>query len=611
MEEKSNNVKYNESLIAESMTMNNTLIESTYSNNNQDYNNSSISINSNNKELIKKNSLDEFREKEVSCKPAKNKEDNFFKRKLLGEEWFQHSKYIDIDKVQDHLSSFKYLWCECQNLEIVCNEELFNHAMTKPDLFESQNVRTIVRNGIPPKYMHRFIMRLFNITKKNETLINNYQKILKLVLKGYKSEYLENYVPYFTGFKKLQDSLPIHFLNKSGILAMKEILWMLYQLYPKIEFCPLIIQLLSMILVFFNKYEALEIMSCILCLNLNYDKNEIYKIRWHLRFNFNENIKIITSICECLREVSYISCKELYDHLKIIRFRPEKLYEDICFGFFYKYFNFFGMIRFLPYFLHEGVKSIYRLIYAVEKVTKDELILEKSPDKIISRCRELCQSLDNIKDLFEISYNFNITRNNNKYLDQPDLPHNQTDKDNNIQFILPEFNNNSNILNDYHIIHLWENLPRDFKTKKASIIYSNQQKGKISDIINLFNNEKDDIKFLFIIKTTMNEIIGFSLYGKIIYSNNNFVKISKGFLFSIEPEIKIYNINHEYKDILFVDYNNILFGKDSKKAVALKISGDLSSGETHQGECFNNPCLINKEDGIFQIQSIEIIKLIQ
>jgi len=603
--------KYNESLIPDSMTMNNTLIDSTYSNNNQEYNNSSISINNNSKELIKRNSLDEFREIEVSCKPAKNKEDNFFKKKLLGEEWFKYSKYIDIDKIQDHLSSFKYLWCECENLEIVCNEELFNHAMTKPDLFESQNVRTIVRNGIPPKYMHRFIMRLFNITKNNETLINNYQKILKLVLKGYKSEYLENYVPYFTGFRKLQDSLPIHFLNKSGILAMKEILWMLYQLYPKIEFCPLIIQLLSMILVFFNKYEALEIMSCILCLNLNYDKNEIYKIRWHLRFNFNENIKIITSICECLREVSYISCKELYDHLRIIRFRPEKLYEDICFGFFYKYFNFFGMIRFLPYFLHEGVKSIYRLIYAVEKVTKDELILVKNPDKIISRCRELCQSLDNIKDLFEISYNFNITRNNNKYLDQPDLSYNETDKNNNIQFILPDFNNYSHILNDYHIIHLWENMPRDFKTKKASIIYSNQQKGKISDIINLFNNEKDDIKFLFIIKTTMNEILGFSLYGKIIYTNNNFIKISKGFLFSIEPEIKIYNINLEYKDILFVDNDNILFGKDSQKSVALKISGDLSSGETHQSKCFNSPCLINKEDGIFQIQSIEIIKLIQ
>ena len=611
MEEIPNNQKYNESLIADSMIKNSTLIESTYSKDGQNNNNSLLSSTNTNKESVKRDSLTEFKEKESTCKQAKSKEDNFFKRKFFGEEWFQRSKYIDIDLVQDHLSSFKYLWCECQNLEMICNEQLFKHAMAKPDPFESQNVRTIVRNGIPPKYMHTFILRLFNIKKNEETLINNYIKILNLVLKGYKTEYLENYVPFFTGLKKLEDSLPIHFLNNSGILALKEILWMLYELYPNIEFSPLIIQLLSMILVFCNKYEALDIMSSILALNINYDKNEIYKIRWHLRFNYNDNIKIITSISECLREVSYVSCKELYEHLKAIRFRPEKLYEDICFGFFYKYFNFFGMIRLLPFFLHEGVKSIYRLIYAVEKVTKDELILVKSPDKIISRCRELCKSLDNIKDLFEISYNFNITRNNNKYMEQTDLSPNQI-KANNNQYFLPEIdaNNKSNILNDYHIIHFWEIMPKDYKTKKAVVIYSNKENGKIGDIVNVFNNEKDNIKFIFVIKTTMNEIFGFSLFGKINYTNGKFIQYDKGFLFSIEPEIKIYNINKDCSDILFVDDNNILLGKDLGENIALKISGDLSTGETHEGECFNNPCPINKEDGKFQIQNIEIIKLI-
>ena len=611
MEEIHNNQKYNESLIADSMIKNSTLIESTYSKDERNNNNSLLSSINTNKESVKRDSLTEFKEKESTCKQAKSKEDNFFKRKFFGEEWFQRSKYIDIDLVQDHLSSFKYLWCECQNLEMICNEQLFKHAMAKPDPFESQNVRTIVRNGIPPKYMHTFILRLFNIKKNEETLINNYVKILNFVLKGYKTEYLENYVPFFTGLKKLEDSLPVHFLNNSGILALKEILWMLYELYPNIEFSPLIIQLLSMILVFCNKYEALEIMSSILALNINYDKNEIYKIRWHLRFNYNDNIKIITSICECLREVSYVSCKELYEHLKIIRFRPEKLYEDICFGFFYKYFNFFGMIRLLPFFLHEGVKSIYRLIYAVEKVTKDELILVKNPDKIISRCRELCKSLDNIKDLFEISYNFNITRNNNKYIEQTDLPPNQI-KANNNQYFLPEIdaNNKSNILNDYHIIHFWEIMPKGYKTKKAVVIYSNKDNGKIADIVKVFNNEKNNINFIFVIKTTMNEIFGFSLFGKINYTNGKFIQYDKGFLFSIEPEIKIYNINKDCSDILFVDDNNILVGKDFGENLALKISGDLSTGETHEGECFNNPYLINKEDGKFQIQNIEIIKLI-
>ena len=601
MEEKTENAKYRESLITDT-----TLIDSI---NSKNIMGSNISTMKDNKEYVKKDSLAEFKEKETSFKPAKDKEDNFFKRKILGEEWFKRSNYLDIDLVQDHLSSFKYLWCECQNLELICNEQLFNHSMLKPDLFESQNVRTIVRNGISPKYMNQFILRLFNITKNETTLINNYKKLLNLVLKGYNSENLENYVPYFTGFKRLEDSLPIHFLNKSGILALKEILWMLYYLYPNIEFSPLIIQLLSMILVFCNKYEALEIMSCIICLNINYDKNEIYKIRWHLRFNYNDNIKIITSISECLKEVSYISGKELFDHMKKIHFRPEKLYEDICFGFFYKYLNFFGMIRLLPFYLHEGIKSVYRLIYAIEKITKDDLLSIKNPDQIISKCRELCQSLDNIKDLFEISYNFNITRNNNKYLDQADL--NEKINNRNInQYYLPEFINKSDILKEYHIIHLWEKLSNEFRTNKASVIFTNKEKGNISDIINLFNNENQNIKFLFLIKTTMDEIFGFSMNEKMNYTNGKYIKIKKGFLFSIEPEIKIYNISSDYTDILFVDNDNILFGKNVEGNMALKISGDLSMGETHRGECFNSPCLINKEDGIFQIKYIEIIKLV-
>ena len=188
MKETHEKEKYNESLIADSISVTSPLIDST---------NSSITSNTNN--LVKKDSSKEFREKEISCKPATDNEDTFFKRKFLSEEWFKRSNYIDIDLVQDHLSSFKYLWVECQNLELICNEELFNHAMTKADLFESQNVRTIVRNGIPPKYMNRFILRLFNISKDENTLRNNYTKFLAMVLKGYKIENLGNYVPYFTG----------------------------------------------------------------------------------------------------------------------------------------------------------------------------------------------------------------------------------------------------------------------------------------------------------------------------------------------------------------------------------------------------------------------------
>ena len=624
--ENSKNNKYQESVIdieennlinndnnlneaSKTKEQNSSLISTEYSQEkNNLINNSENSIDKPNKTYNKKSSMIEFKEKEANCKPAKDKEDFFYKKKFLSEEWFKRSKYIDIDLVQDHLSSFKYLWTECQDLEIICTEKLFNHAMTKPNLFESKNVRNIVRNGIPPKYMNTFLLKLFNITKNTETLMNNYNKILSISLKGYKAEYLDDYVPYFSGLKKLGDCLPVHYLNNSGILALKEILWMLYHLYPQIEYCPLIIQLLSLILVFCNKYETLEIMSCIIGYNLNYDKNEIYKIRWHFRLNYNDNLKIITSITECLKEVSYKSCKELYDHLTNIHFRPEKLYEDMCFGFFYKYFNFFGMIRLLPFYLHDGIKSIYRLIYAIEKCTKDELKLIKVPDKIIGKCRELCNSLDNIKDLFEISYEFNITRNNNKYSEQSNIKENDkhiiTYKG---QLILPEFKEKSEILNEYQIIHLWENMPKSFKANNVSVTQFQPNKSKISDIIDKFN--KEEKKYIFLIKTTTNEIFGFAINGNFKDTNGKYINIKQGILISIEPIIKIYNINAEYNEILFIDKDKILFGKDNTDTITIKISEDLSNGETHETDFFNNHCLVNKEDGNFKIELIEIFEL--
>jgi uncharacterized protein YabN with tetrapyrrole methylase and pyrophosphatase domain len=73
------------------------------------------------------------------------------------------------------------------------------------------------------------------------------------------------------------------------------------------------------------------------------------------------------------------------------------------------------MIRLLPFFLLEGIKSLYRLTYATEKLLKEEI--KKSDDKkeIIHKVRSLLNSLENINDLFEISYTFSLTRNNNKY----------------------------------------------------------------------------------------------------------------------------------------------------------------------------------------------------
>jgi hypothetical protein len=49
-------------------------------------------------------------------------------------------------------------------------------------------------------------------------------------------------------------------------------------------------------------------------LDMNYDLDETFKIRWHFRFTFLDNMKIISSIKEAIREISGKSGKETFEH---------------------------------------------------------------------------------------------------------------------------------------------------------------------------------------------------------------------------------------------------------------------------------------------------------
>ena len=556
-----------------------------------------------------KNSEVFFKEKELSIKPAKNNEDFTYKKTFFLQEWFQYSNYIDIDLIQENIPSFKYLWNSCQTLENFCTEKLFKHAMEKPDLFESQNMKNIVRNGVPPKYMREFLLKLFKINTSSKNAETKYKELRKLVLKNYDSKNLGNYVPFFTGLKTFNDSLSCHYLNEKGILALKEILWMINHLINEIEFCPILINVISMILLFCNKYETLEII--INLINSDLYIKDLSLIRWHMRFNYNENIKMITSIAESLKEISYKSCGELYEHLKKINFKPEKLYEDICFGFFYKYFNFYGMIRLLPFFMLEGVKSFYRLIYSIEKITKDSLIKINNPDLIFQQVRDLCKSLENVNDLFEIGYTFNLTRYNNKYEYQEDINTKQTKK-NNIYY-LPKINCDSSILTEKQIILLWEIIPLDFKLCDISIIYTfnrNNPTCKLDDIINALQNKyKNNINILFLIKTVDKEIFGFLINENIKNTEEKFIKPNQSFLVEVVPDCKIYKNNEEINEVLLVNNDKIIFGKNFNEKSAIKIEGNLMSGQNCEGDCFNSPKFVNDENGNFQIECIEILKL--
>ena len=536
-------------------------------------------------------------------KKAISSDDEKYKYQFSKEPWVLKNEYINIDLIQDHLPSFNYFFTQCELLEESCSEKVFNHVLSKPNLFESKNAKNLVRAGVPPKCLHDFLLKLFNLSDIKE---DNYKSQYEFTFKTHDPKNLDDFVPFFTGFKTFKESLPIHYLNEKGLLVVKEILWMINNTYSNIEFSPIIIQLISIILIFCNKYETYEIMLKIL--EQDYNLKETSKIRWRLRFNYNDNIKIITSITECLREISTISGKELFEHFQKIHFRPEQLYEDLCFGFFYKHFNFYGMIRLLPFFLLEGVKSIYRLIYAIEKITKEELEAITQKDKIIKKTRELCNMLENISDLFEISYTFNLTRNNNKY-DFQTPPEDKPFINKRNQYYLARVIGEGKILTDWEIVHLWEVLPFEFTILDMKLIFKGEKDGyNLKNILQLEETYSKESNILFLIETNDDEKFGFSMNHLTMHTDNKFYRPSSSVLISIKPKLKVYTPNNDSEEIIFIDTKTLIFG-NGPNGPAIHLDNNLVEGDSYEGGCFNNPSLVGSNNH-FKIKKIEIYKLL-
>ena len=538
-----------------------------------------------------------------SFKKAKTEEDEKYKLKFSEEPWLAKNDLVDIDLIQDHLPSFKYFYEQNDHLEQLCTDKVFEHVLSKPNLFQSKNAKNLVRNGVPPKYLHDFLLKLFNLSDVND---KNFTVKYEYTFKTHDPKNLEDFVPFFTGFKTFKESLPIHYLNEKGLLATKEILWMINNTYANIEYSPIIIQLISLILVFCNKEETYEIMCKIL--EQDFHIKDTGKIRWRLRFNFKDNIKIITSISECLKEISINSGKEVYNHFLKIHFRPEELYEDLCFGFFYKHFNFYGMLRLLPFFLLEGIKSFYRLIYATEKLLREEIKILDDKKEIIPKVRSLLNSLENINDLFEISYTFPLTRNNNKY-DFQSPPENEPSINKRNQYYLPRITGEGNLLTDYELIHLWENLPFEFTILDMKLIYRGDKDGyDLKKILSLDEIYPKESNILFLIETMKDEKFGFAMDHLIMHTNNKYLRPGIAVLFTVKPLIEVFKLNSDSDEVLYFDTDNLIFG-NGPNGPAIHLDQELISGETYEGTCFNNPCLIEGKGNSFKIKKIEIYKL--
>ena len=527
--------------------------------------------------------------------------EQLYGQKVLNQPWIKNSEYLNINAVQNNLPSFHYFDKQCTSLEASLPDKMFRNLIKEPFFYSQNTTKKICRKGIPPNYMHDFLLKIFDIKNINK---NHYNSSYSIIFKNHETKYLEDFVPYFSGKKTLKESMSFHYLNEKGIEELKILLWMISDSFRNITFSPIIMKLISLLLLFCNKYETYEIMCKLIEKENCKDEQNESKIRWRLKFSYEDNKKLISSIGQSLKELSPKNRQKYYQNLDLIFFNIEEIYEDMCFNFFFHHLNFYGIIRLLPFYLIEGVKSFYRLIYALESEICSMKFRNK--DEVIPKIREKCKKIRDIQELFDISYKFKLTRNNNKYISQKikenDLLNNKRN-----DFYLPYFNG-GNILTDYEIIHLWKIIPFEFKIKNASLIYQASKDGyNLPNIIEMEEKYNKNTIILFLIETEKGEKFGFISSNIIMHTDNKYQRPNSSFLFTIKPSFEIYNPN-DSDEILYVTSKDFIFG-NGPNGPAIQLNQDLKNGDSYGGGCFNNPCLVHDPDGHFSVKKLEIFKL--
>lgn len=543
-----------------------------------------------------------------------------FEQEIKSSQWFTRGKFTSIEKLKAHSHSLKSILEDNKRMEAFCTEKHFAHVMSKKDFFESKNAKTLARAGVPYKYLSEFITKMFNCQGEDAV---NFEIKHRKIFNERDPRLLKDYVPYYTNGGTFKQSLPVHYLNPSGEQSVKEVQWMLNSVLPTIDHCPILIHLNSLLHCFCTKEEVFYILRNLI--NLNYNLKETSKIRWHMRFSYLDNEKVITSIVQCLRELGEKQEREIFEHFEKINFPAERLLEEVVFNFFMGFLRLEGIFRLLPFYLREGIKALYRISHAVFKTVDSSALLNiSSADSVVSTFRKECQKISNWDKLFEAAYAFGLTRNNNKYDIQ--LPPDIERKDSYYGYYhIPKLKlrpgcATSRILSEARILDLYSKLPTSLRIKDLSMVFST-----LSDSYSLKalyqSSEKmldkdlkpNDFVSLLLIETSENEIFG-GIVGQLVYpTNGKFEYSSQNILLREElrdgrptdGELKIYQFKKGYNEVVYGDSECFLIGT-GEQGSAIRLDKELKHGFSNPCASFDAPSLTTSGSGEYFVKNIEV-----
>ena len=563
-----------------------------------------------------------------------SEEENKKEKDLFLKNYFPcFTPYLSLEKLEQKIPSYKYLNSELKKLEDTSPESTIKHVMGKKKLLISKNAKQLCRDGIPIKHMKQILLKMFNVSFSNEDFENK----RKEVLKGRQFSEMGDQVPTFCD-KSLEEILPFHYLNEQGLEALKEVLWLLNGVLPKLEYAPGLVGLSSVLLLFLSKEETYELVRNVIEADLN--PGEITNIRWHFRYSLDDNIKLYISVALAIVEISKIEIVNQFQLIENYGLRRIKLVQEIADKFCLDYINFIGIIKFLPFFLYEGAKGIYRFIYGIvaschfkiepkaeekkeikegemttlnEQITSKKEIVKRPTEEVAKLYREVTNKFENWGTFMDTITLWDLTHRNNTYTSikipsELRKSYQPVKKRMYIPSIFPE----SGILPGPSLPKLWEKVPPDVKYHDGLQLFSKKlsPEADLDTIYSISEKMEDNSLIMFLIKTKSNEIFGGIMSQAIkLYEDGKYRIPNSAYLFTVEPEINLYQPkDKQHGEIACFEAGAFRFG-NGEDGPAITIEKELKQGWVQKNTIFGNDISLlkdYKDDGEFDIEDFEI-----
>jgi len=505
----------------------------------------------------------------------------------------KNDDFINPEKFIYHYSGYQK---EQQFLtEIWASEDLNNLENKKLNRVRNKPLhsqwKSKIRRGIPFDKWRFVILEIFKLMYSDNQLA--YECAVKSAFGDNIPESFVN-IPPISSHEQIHQVLKVHFLNVDGVYTVEKLLWVFYKNVPNLKYCPMLPQVLSLLLLFVTEAEAYAIGKTMIeqsVIFLDESKPEhsddMRGLRWYFPLVEEQFHKFIESFCRFLKK-RCSAFSEIEAHFRKIEYDYIDFFCTIFESLFLGFFPLPLVIRIFSAYLNEGIKIYYRMGYAFVKVFKD-LILNH--DDAFTMSTMLKSKANNIrlqeaKALFTEAYALSLSKIKDKFSNLSALKLGAFKPPK--QHYLPNILQPSKIIERGLFEYIWDWLPNDKKLCEGILAYSANEDGwRIKTMYQKVEPFKGR-SMLLILKSNIGTVFGAFIDDIFQPFKFDYVGSNNCFVFFLLPEpIAFFSTSkNKYHLLSKTDYFSIGGGGDG---AAFSLDEELNQGHTYHSETYNNP----------------------